>query len=527
MAEAGRFDAIVIGAGANGLVGAIVLARAGKRVLVLERAEAAGGMARAHEFAPGFRTAPLGLDAGWFPPAVARATGVRAPVRRFPEYPLGAITPSGSLLLPGDFTAAASMIRDHSRVDAGRWPRFAELIHKLSVFLAALYQMPSPDIDATGSADLISMLGIASRLRKLGRRDMVELLRVVPMSIQELLDDWFESPLLKATVAVSGVTGIRQGPRSGGTAFVLLHHQVGAQSGCFGPVANGYWDQGPDALVNDLAARAKAVGVEFRHGAEVARIGVSDERVTGVVLGNGDEYGAATVLSTADPARTVLGLVDPVWLDPDLLLAIRNIKYRGSRTVVSLALRETPSFPGFRTTFRPDGVISLSGALDFLERAADSAKYGAVSPRPMITLRVITGRWPGFAQTGQAVVVAEAQWTPFNLREGSWDSARRDQLTRTVIEAIAEVSPGLAEKVVASEILTPPDLAARYGMTEGAASHGELTLDQILFMRPVPALSRYATPITGLYLGGSGSHPGPGIEGAPGWLAARTILKGR
>lgn len=525
MASAARFDAVVIGAGLNGLTAALVLARAGKRVLVLEQAEAPGGMVRVHEFTPGFRTAPLAPDAGWLSSVVARATGLTIPERAEPAVPLAVLSGGGALLLPRDSAAAASAIRRYADADARQWPAFTDLLHKLAGFLAVLYRMPPPDLEASSPGELLRLLGVARAFRRLGRRDMIELLRTVPMSVQELVENRFTSPLVQAAIGGIGVRGIRQGPRSGGTAFVLLHHQVGAPRGSVGLSGGGYWKAGPGALVEGLAARARALGVEIRCSARVERIAVEDERVTGVALRNGEICQAPLVLSTADPAHTMLSLLDPVWLDPDLLLAVRNIKFRGSGSRLSYALAARPAFAGLEGAGPLEGAISLAGSLEEIERAADAAKYGGASPAPLVVLRLLSERWPEFAPVGRHVLLAEVQWTPRQLREGDWDAGRRSELERTVTAAIERVAPGFSSLVQAVETLTPGDLETRYGLADGAPSHGELTLDQILFMRPVPGLSRYRAPLDGLFLSGSGSHPGPGIAGMPGYLAAKAALQ--
>lgn len=521
------YEAIVIGGGVNGLTAAGCLARAGLRTLLLERREGIGGLARSLEFAPGFRSSPLSFDAGWLPPSVARALGLEAPELVRPD-PTVAVPggPSDWLLLSRDIRRSAEAIRRFSAADARKWPAFCEQLAKHAGFLEALYVLPPPDIDASGVGEVLPLLGVARKLRGLGRRDMVELLRVVPMSVQELLDDWFECAPLKAAIAAGAVVGLRQGPRSGGTSFALLHQQVGAARGALR--GTGYWKPGPEALIEAMGTAARKCGVEVRAATDVVRVLVKDDRASGVVLASGEEIAAPTVLSSADPARTLLGLVDPVWLDPEFLLAVRNIKFRGSSALVSYALDGLPEFAGLEDAPTVlTGLLSLSTSLEELERAADAAKYGRSSARPHVEVQLQSLRWPALAPSGKHVMVARAQWAPYALREGPWDAARRSELGDRITAAIAERAPGFAGLIRHQEVLTPADLEQRYGCTEGATTQGEMTLDQILFMRPVPGASRYATPLDGLYLCGAGSHPGPGVPGAPGWLAAKRVLADR
>lgn len=290
------FDSVIIGGGVNGMVAAATLAKAGKTVLVLERGEATGGQCSVAEFAPGFRAAPLALDAGWLPPPVARDLGLTGLERVVPDPTVAAPAASGEwLALSSDITRAGEAIRRYSPADAAKWPRFCARLAALSGFLEALYVLPAPDLDTTSLSELLPLLGVARKLRGLGKADMVELLRTVPMSVQELLDDWFECHPLKALIGAGGVSGIRQGPRSGGTAFVLLHHHVGAAAGAIR--GRGYWKAGPDALTLAVTSVAARSGVTVRTGAEVVKVLVKEERVTGVVLAGGEEIGAQTVVS--------------------------------------------------------------------------------------------------------------------------------------------------------------------------------------------------------------------------------------
>jgi phytoene dehydrogenase-like protein len=521
------YDAIVIGAGSNGLVAAAALGKAGRRVLVVESADDIGGLRRTSQFAPGFQ-APLSADTGWLPPTIARGLSLSIDATT-PRVVASVAGDGGALAISGETSRAADAIRRHSSRDAGRWASFAERLGKLAGFLEALYQLPPPDIDtATSLGELAPLLSLGRKFRALGRADMLELLRVLPMSLQDLLDDWFESPLVKAAVAAAGVRDIRQGPRSGGTSFVLLHHVVGARgAGSVG--ARPWWRDGPDALIRAVADVARANNVTVRTGANVASILVRDDAVIGVVLANGDELSAPVVVSTADPARTLLGMIDPVWLDPEFLHAVRNIKFRGCTALVRFGLDRLPDIPGLDdSSAAVTGTVSLSPSLDAIERAYDASKYGRVSDEPHIEITAPTRRWPSLAPPGKDVLVARVQYAPYRLRDDApWDDTRSCELGETVTRAIGRVMPGFADAVLHREILAPPDLEARFGATEGALTHGEMTLDQILFMRPVPGWGRYAMPIDGLYLAGSGAHPGPGVLGGAGWLAAKRILRAK
>jgi phytoene dehydrogenase-like protein len=520
--SAGRYDAIVIGAGSNGLVAAAALGKAGKRVLVVESNDEIGGQRRVSDFAPGFRT-PLSTDTGWLPPTVARGLGLSSVATTAPSVVASVVGDGSGLTLSSDATRAAATIRGHSSRDAEHWPAFVELLGNLAGFLEAMYQLPAPDIDAALSlGELAPLVGLGRKFRALGRADMLELLRVLPMSLQDLLDDWFESPLVKAAVATGGVRDIRQGPRSGGTSFVLLHYLVGARG-----AARGWWRERPDALVNAAAAAARGNRADLRTGATVARIIVRDDAVTGIALANGDELTAPVVVSTADPVRTLLGMVDPVWLDPEFLHAVGKVKLRGCTALVRFALDRLPDIRDLDDSSAAlSGAVSLSPSLDTIERAYDAAKYGKASTEPHIEITAPTLRWPSLAPPGKHVLIARAQYAPYDLRDGAlWDDTRACELGETVTRAIGRVMPGFTDAITHREILTPVDLESRYGVTGGALTHGEMTLDQILFMRPVPGWGRYAMPIDGLYLAGSGAHPGPGVLGGAGWLAAKRIIK--
>jgi phytoene dehydrogenase-like protein len=512
MAE--RLDAIVIGAGANGLTAAAALARAGRRVVVLEANETVGGQAGLIEFAPGFR-APLHADTGWLPPVVAKGLGLDLAAVA-PRFGISVAHDGEVHSIPSDVGDASGVIREHSSRDADRWPTLARRLRTLSGFLESLYQAPPPDAEAASISELASLLGLGRKFRALGREDMTELLRVLPMSVQDFLEDELETPWLRAAVGAGGVQGIRQGPRSGGTSFILLHYLAGAPLGSVR--TRSWWRDGPDAFIAAAQQAAKAAGASIRTGARVERITIEDDAVTGIVLAGGEAIGAPLVLSTTDPASTLLGLVDPVWLDPELLRPVDNIKFRACTAIVQFAVDRLPT-----TGEAMAGVLSLSPHLDAIERAYDAAKYGRVSDEPHIELTSPTVRWPSLAPTGKHVLTAHVQYVPRSPRDG----AAPLDLADTVTRAISRVLPGFENTMLHRAAYAPSDFQVRFGLTDGALTHGEMTLDQILFMRPTSDLGRYRTPVTGLYLAGAGSHPGPGVVGGPGWLAARAALSTR
>jgi len=521
-----RFDAIVVGAGVNGLTAATLLGKSGLAVLLLERGESLGGQSTPVEFAPGFRAAPLAADPGWAPASIIDGLGLGAIEQDEDGAGITVVDESRQCLsIPHHVGRAAEAIRSRSASDAAKWPAFTQRMGKLAGFLETLYQTPVPDIDARSPDDLLPMVGVGQKFRALGRVDMIELLRTLPMSVWELADDWFETPALKAGIAATGIQDLQQGPRSGGTGFVLLHHLVGAPAGSVR--GRRPWRASPAAFASALENAARRVqGITIRAGARVSKLRIADEAVQGVVLESGEAFDAKAVISTADPAQTFLGWVDPVWLDPEFVHAVQNIRYRGCTAFVLYALDHAPSIPGLPTEAFA-GVVSLSSRVEVIERAADAAKYGEVSESPHIELSMPTVVWPDLAPSSKHILVARVQYAPYRLRQGAWDAARRDALADAVTRAIERVSPGFASRVIHRAAWSPRDLEERYGLHQGASSHGELALDQILFMRPVAGWGKHRTPIDGLYLGGAGAHPGPGVLGGPGWLAAKRLLKDR
>jgi phytoene dehydrogenase-like protein len=479
--------ALVIGAGVNELVCAHYLARAGHRVLLLEQSATRD---------------EAGAEQGWIPPQIVRDLGLDRhglQVHHADPWATAPLPDGGRLELWHDLARSVEAIRRLSPRDAAKWPAFCERMGRLARLLETLYVAPPPDLMTRRPQELAQFAGVALRVRRLGRQGIEDLLRVMPMSVADLLDDWFESDALKAVLGGAGVMHLRQGPRAGGTAFRLLHHHVGSPAGVFRPPVS-----------NIGRALADLPGVEMRRGAQVARIAVREGRVASIVLASGEEIPAGLVVSGADPQRTLIEWVDPGWLEPEFIHAVRCIRGRGVVARVRLALARAPGF----------STLVMAPSLDYLERAYDDAKYGRVSRAPYLEARS-----NGLTPEGRHRVEVDVQYAPYALADGEWDEARRRALGDLVMEALAQHLPGRGEAVTAPSVLSPRDLEDRDGFPEGQAHHAELALDQALWMRPLPGWARYRMPIEGLYLCGPGTHPGGGIAGAAGANAALVMLR--
>ena len=530
----------VIGGGHNALIAAFYLAKGGFKPFVLERREMVGGGAITEEFHPGFRASTLAHTIGPLRADVARDLEIE----RFgceilrPDPRVFAPRPDGQFLLFYNDTAkTVAGIAGLSAKDADKYSQFVASLDQISGFFSQLCSLTPPDIESPSPEDLWNLLKTGRNLRSLGKQGMFDLLRWGPMAVADFVSEFFETELLRATIAARGIFGTALGPWSAGSTAVLLL-RAAVDSHPVGPAA--FPRGGLGSLTHALAESAKAAGVEIRANAEVQHIRVKDGAVSGLVLTDGEEIAIEAVVSGADPKRTFFQLLDPTQLDPTFALRIRNLRANGAVAKVNLALNGLPAFSALENS--ESALKSLSGRvhigpeIDYLERAFDASKYGQFSDAPYLDVTIPTILDPSLAPDGKHVLSAYVQFAPFKLAapgadgksltksESNWSSRRRD-LGDTVVKTLAAYAPNLPSLVEHMQVITPHDLETSYGFTGGHIFHGELALDQLFTMRPVLDWARYKTPIRGLYLCGSGTHPGNGLTGSSGANAAREIIR--
>ncbi len=520
-----KYDVIVIGGGHNGLVNAAYLARAGKRVLVLERRHVLGGAAVTEEVFPGFKFSVCSYVVSLLRPEIIRELDL--PRHGLEILPLdGTFTPMPNgdhLWRVNDHAKTRREIARHSKLDAEAYDEYGKAMIDMAHFVKPIMNMTPPDPASLNPKGLMELLTMGRRFQKLSADDKYNQVQLMTMSAVDFLDQWFETDVLKATMSASGIIGTFLGVRSPGTAYVLLHHYMGEIDGAFR--SWGLSRGGTGSISNAIADAAREFGAEIRTEAPIAQILLKNGQAKGVVLENGDEVYADIVSSSVDPRLTFMKMVGENHLPTDFVDDIKRYKFRGSSGKVNLALDALPDFkcmPGAGPHLR--GAVSISPSVEYMERAYDDAKYGRYSRRPYIDIVIPSLTDPSIAPPGQHVMSCFVQYAPYNLKEGTWDE-KREEFGDTVIDTIAEHAPNMKEIILHRQVLTPLDLEREFGLSEGNIFQGELTLEQLFFLRPAPGWAQYRSPIRNLYMCGSATHPGGGIMGASGRNAAMEILK--
>ena len=520
-----KYDAIIIGGGHNGLVNAAYLARAGKKVLVLEKRHLVGGATVTEEIYPGFKFSVFSYVVSLMRPEIIRDL-------KLPEHGL-TILPLESTLTPlpnGDYIYRDAdhfrTMRDIARFskrDAEAYDDYSRAMYFMAKAVKFILGITPPDPTSLKPVDLMGLLRFGKHFLNLSEEHFYTLVKLMTMSSADFLEEWFETDALIATMAASGIIGTFLGPRSPGTAYVLLHHYMGEIDGNFR--AWGFAKGVTGSIAEAIASSAQAFGVEIHTEAEVAEVVIKSGNAKGVILRNGDEFSAGVVVSSLDPNQTFLKLIDSSYLPDDMAASIRKFTYRGSSGKVNLALDALPDLscmPGNGLHLK--GAISISPSVDYLERAYDDAKYGNFSKKPYIDIIIPSMIDPGMAPPGKHVMSCFVQYAPYQLAEGTWQEKRED-FGDAVVNTLSEYMPNLRKIILHRQVITPWDIEQIIGLSQGNIFAGELSLSQLFFLRPAHGLAQYKTPIKNYYQCGSGTHPGGGITGAPGKLAAEIILK--
>jgi len=522
-----KYDAIIIGGGHNGLVNAAYLAKAGKDVLVLEKRHVLGGAAVSEEVYPGFTYSVCSYVVSLFRPHIIRELNLTK--HGYDIIPMDASyqpLPDGDLGLCkwGDASRTRREIARFSKKDSEVYGEFSKVMTHMAKLAKEVIDHPAPDVASINPKELSSLLRMGKVFKNLGTELLHMNTKLLTMSSADFLDLWFESEILKGPMAVSGIIGTFLGVRSPGTAYVLLHHYMGELDGAFR--SWGFSKGGTGGVSIACANAARSFGAEIRTNVNVAQVKIKNGKATGVILANGDEIDSKIVISNLDPNRTYLKMIGEDNLSQEITTEIKRFKLRGSSGKVNFALSGVPNFCKKRKGLEyMKGDIAIVPNVDYVEKAYDQAKYGEFSENPFINIVVPSLTDPTLAPPGKHVMSCFVQYAPYHLKEGAdkWPE-HREAFGDTVIDTLSEYIPNLKDIILHRQVLSPWDIEQMTGLTEGNIFQGELSLEQLLFQRPVAGYADYTTPIKDLWLCGSGTHPGGGVIGSSGELSAKTIL---
>jgi phytoene dehydrogenase-like protein len=526
-----KYDTVIVGAGHNGLVTAGYLARAGQRVLVLERRDVVGGACVTEEIYPAFKYSTTSYLASLLQQKVIQDLEMeKFGYVVYPKDPaFFSPFPDGRyLIMYSEMAKTCDEIRKFSSRDAEAYPRYEAYMDRLARFVEPLLLETPPNLGGRSMDDVLTLLRIANRARKMPREELAGHVRILTQSVRDFLDRWFESGELKVALATDGVIGTNGGPMTPGTAYILMHHVMGGVGGVRG--LWGFVKGGMGGVTQALAASARSRGVEIRTESPVRNVMLKNGRAHGVALENGEEIESQIVVSGADPKRTFLKLVGEKNLPADFAASIQSIRIEGVSMKINLALDGLPNFkclPGSVAGPHHKTTIHICPSLEYIERGYDESKFGSPSTHPMLEMTIPTTYDSTLAPAGKHVMNIFLQYTPYSLSKDvapNWHAIKESYADR-VMDTIEEYAPGFKNLVLHRQVLSPLDLEEQFGLTGGNIFHGEMAVDQLFMMRPVPGWAKYRSPIKGLYLCGSGTHPGGGVMGAPGHNAAREVLK--
>lgn len=520
-------DVIVIGGGVNGLVSAAYLAKARKKVILFEKKDFLGGIAVTEEFFPGYKFSSLVDGAGYLSPKIVSDLNLLQ--HGLEIVPIDSVAfslqPDGqNLLITTDMNATSQEIAIFSKADAIAYPKFVEMLHKISTVVEGIMYLTPPDLPKLALKNLMALIPVLNLIRKIGRKDFAQALRVMPMPVADLLNEWFESDIVKGAIAASAVLNSSWGPQEAGTGFTLLYNWAGSNNGLFRSSGNIVGGMG--ALSEALAKSAEDFGVEIKRNSPVEKIIVEKRMATGVELASGDLYSAKTIVSAVNVRSTFSKLIDPYYLDQIFVKNLQNIKYRGTTARVHFVLDKLPSFKGVNGNAQSllSGNTQISPTMTYIQKAFDPVKYGRFSEDPYLDIFIPTITDPTLSQDEAHLMSVTVKFIPYHLREGNWKK-KSNEIAKLVVNKISEYAPGFKKIIKHQKVITPLDLEEEYDLPEGNYVHGEMTLDQFMWMRPIPGYGQYNSPINNLYLCSAATHPGGVITGINGKNAAREILK--